>query len=59
MILVAEPVLQELETAFKKNGWVENSSDRIERIAATSTPNSRQRYACQGRFIYSGPISFM
>lgn len=56
MILVAEPVLQELDTAFKKNGWVENSSDRIDRIAATSTPNSRQRYACQGRFIYSGPI---
>ena len=43
MIFVAEPVLQELDTAFKKKGWVENSSAKIDKIAATKTPNRRHK----------------
>ncbi len=44
-MLVAEPVLHEVDIELRKKGWVENSSAAIDKMAATTTPKSRQRYA--------------
>lgn len=42
-MFVAEPVLQEADTAFRKKGWVDHSYARMEIRADTSRPNRRQR----------------
>lgn len=42
-MLVAEPVLHDVDIEFRKKGWVENSSAAIDKMAETTIPKSKQR----------------
>ena len=45
IILVADPVLQELEIVFKKKGCVASISATVETKTQITSPNSRHKYA--------------